>query len=129
MIQNRFFQKHYKRLIVEGIIRSALWGLVIGFAANFLVAIAAWFFDFGGVWFVVGIAVGATIASGIGLYFIRFKPKTADIARRVDRLGLEERMITMLELQENDSYLAKLQRENAKQHLQNVADRKLRFRF
>ena len=38
-------------------------------------------------------------------------------------------MVTMLHLQQDDSYIAKLQRENAQAHLKDVEDRKLRMRL
>ena len=125
----RFFEKHHVRLVWEGVLRSAFAGLIIGFGVNFIAAAFAWLFDFGGIWFAIGLGVAAAVVSGILLYFVRYRPSADEIARRVDRLGLEERLVTMMELQGDDSYIATLQRENAKQHLQDVASRKLRFRL
>ena len=129
MIKNQFFQKHYVRLILEAVLKSALCGLAIGFGANFLAALAAWLFSFGGVWFAIGIGAGAAVISGVLFYFLRFRPDTTEIARRVDRLGLEERLVTMLELEGDDSYIATLQRENTKEHLEDVKDRRIRLRI
>ncbi len=129
MIQKNFFEKHYPRLVTEGILRSAFFGLLIGFGVNFLAALAAWLFDFGGIWFAIGVGAGAALISAVVLYFARFRPTAAQVARRVDRLGLEERLVTMLELQEDDSYIARLQREDAKKHLGLVANRRVRLRL
>ena len=63
------------------------------------------------------------------LYFAKFRPSVEELARRVDRLGLEERMVTMLQLQNDDSLIARLQRENAKEHLQDAQDKQLRLRM
>ena len=123
------FKKHYSRLVAEGVIRSALLGLAIGFGANFIAAFFAWMFDFGGIWFGIGVGAGVAVLSGVLLYFLKFKPDTREVARRLDRLGLEERMVTMLELKGDDSYIAELQRENARVHLAKVSHRKIRFRF
>ena len=125
----QLFKKHYTRLVVEGILKSAIFGLAIGFGANFIAAAAAWLFDFGGIWFAIGIGLGAAVISAVLLYFLKFKPNAKEVAARVDRLGLEERMITMLELDGDDSYIAKLQRENAVTQLQTVENRKIRLRF
>ncbi len=129
MIKNQFFKKHYSRLRLEAIIRSALWGLFIGFAANFVAAVFAWILDFGGIWFGIAIGAGVALVSGILFYFLKFKPDVKETARRIDRLGLDERMITMLELEGDDSYIATAQRENARLHLEGVANRKLKLRF
>jgi hypothetical protein len=102
---------------------------MIGLFANFLAAAVAWFFDFGGIWFGIGIGVGITLISSVILYFAKFKPTAKQIARRVDQLGLEERLITMLELQQDESYIAMLQRENAKEHLKKADPKKLRMRL
>ena len=125
------FKKHYSRLVAEGIIRSVLLGVAIGFAVNFLSAFFAWMFDFGGIWFGIGTGAVAAIVSGVLFYFLKFKPDERDVARRLDRLGLEERMITMLELRSDDSYIAGLQRENAKVHLERVSssNKKIKFKF
>ena len=123
------FKKHYSRLVIEGIIKSALLGLAIGFGANFVAAFFAWMFDFGGIWFGIGVGAGVAAVSGVILYFLKFKPNMQDVARRLDRLGLQERMVTMLELKGDDSYIAEIQRENARAHLAKVSHRNIRFRI
>lgn len=125
----QLFKKHYSRLVTEGIIRSVLSGFTIGFAASFVAAFFAWMFDFGGIWFVIGIGAGVALVSGVLLYFLKFKPNEIEVAGRLDRLGLKERMITMLELKEDDSYIAGLQRVDAKESLDSVSDRKIKFRI
>ncbi len=125
----QLFKKHYSRLVLEGILRSALGGLTVGFVASFVAAFIAWMLDFGGIWFAIGIGAGIALVSGILMYFLKFKPNDVDAARRIDRLGLQERMVTMLELKEDNSYIAALQRENAKVSLDKVADRKIKLRI
>lgn len=125
----RFFEKHHTRLVWEGVWKSAFGGLLIGFGANFISAAFAWLLDFGGVGFAIAMGLLAAVVGGIILYFAKYRPSAEEIARRVDRLGLEERLVTMMELQGDDSYIATLQRENAKQHLRDVASCKLRFRL
>lgn len=129
MINNQFFEKHHSRLVTEGVIRSVLHGLAIGFSVDFLMSLMAWIFDFGSLWLAVGCGIGAAIVSGVLFYFLKFRPDPEEIARRVDRLGLEERLITMMELQGEDSYIANLQRSDAKEHLKDVSDRKLCFKI
>ena len=52
---------------------------------------------------------------------MKFRPSTKDIARRVDELGLEERLLTMTQLQNDQSYIAMKQREDTLNALKKVA--------
>ena len=129
MIDNRFFEKHHSRLVKEGVIKASLCALAIGFTIDFLLALPFWIFGVGNIWIAIGAGLGAAVISGILLYRYKLRPTPEDIARRVDRLGLKERLVTMMELQNDDSYIAKIQRENAKEHLKDVEDRKLKLRL
>lgn len=124
----QLFRKHYSRLVLEAVIKSVLAGLAMGCGANFLAALAAWIFDFGGVWLVIGVGGGVWLISSLLFFFLKYKPSVSETAERMDRLGLSERMITMLELQGDDSYIASVQRENARASIARVANRKIRLR-
>lgn len=125
----QMLKKHYLRLVLEGILKSVLAGLAIGFAANFLTALLGWVFSFGGIWLAIGIGAAAWAIGGVLMYFLKFKPSIEETAQRMDRLGLEERAITMLELKEDDSYIASVQRENAKRSIARIEGRKIRIRI
>lgn len=102
---------------MESIVKSLLCGLVVGFATSFATALALWIIDKGFWWLaLVAIAVGTLIAAPI-FYFAKFRPTAVSNARRIDALGLEERLITMVEYADDDSEIAKIQREDAKQKL------------
>ena len=125
----QIMKKHYLRLVLEGVFKSLLAGMAIGFAANFLTALLGWIFSFGNIWLAIGIGAAAWVISGVLLYFLKFKPTMEDTARRMDRLGLEERMVTMLELKEDDSYIATIQRENARESITHIEGRKIKIRI
>ncbi len=119
MDTKKLFEKYHSRLVAEGIWKSFLCGLTVAFAVNAVFALVtslSYFVDMFKLWYLValgaGIVIGAVVA--IILYFTKFKPNTKMIARRVDRLGLDERVITMLELEKDESYIAMRQREDAK---------------
>ena len=118
---------HYSRLTLEGILRSALFGLAVGFGTNVLVGFIVWLFELGGVWLPLGVGLGVGILAGFGAYYHFYRTNLHEVAHRVDRFGLEERAITMLELEGEDSCIASLQRENATTHILRVQDRKLRL--
>lgn len=129
MSLKELLKKHYSRLTLEGIVRSALFGLALGFGTNLVVGFIVWLFELGGIWIPIGVGLGVGVLAGVGAYFLIYRTDLHEVAQRVDRLGLEERTITMLELERDDSYIAKVQRENATAHLQRVSDRKLRIRI
>lgn len=129
MKDNKYFKKHHSRLVLEAVIKAVVCGLLAGFCANFLAALAAWLLDFGGIWFAIAVGAAVGVITGVTLYFVKFRPSMKELAERVDRLGLEERMITMLQFQNDDSLIARLQRQNAQEHLKDVEDRKLRMRL
>ena len=102
---------------MESIIKSLLCGLIAGFATGFVGALTLWIIDIGYWWLaLVSIAVGTAVSAPI-FYFKKFRPTAVSNARRIDGLGLEERLITMVEYESDDSYIAKVQREDAKEKL------------
>ena len=129
MNAKQLFKKHYLRLVLEAVMKSLLAGLAIGCIVNFITALAAWIFSFGGVWLAIGVGAGAWLVSAVLLYFLKYKPSIVETAARMDRLGLEERMITMLEFEGDNSYIASVQRENAYASIKRVGDRKIKLRI
>lgn len=129
MNTKELLKKHHSRLVTEGILRSALFGLAVGFGTNVLMGLIWWLFALGGIWVPLGVGLGVVPLAGVGAYFLLYRPNLEEVARRVDRFGLEERTITMLELRNEDSYIATIQRENAQTYLKRTEDRKLRIRM
>ncbi len=108
------FKKYYSRVAKEGVVKSLIWALSIGFAAAALCALISWIVDFQiGAWICLALFV---VSVGVALpifYVVRYRPTTRAIAARIDGLGLEERVITMAELEKDTSYIAMRQREDA----------------
>ena len=132
MNTKKLFEKYYARLRTAGIIKSLILSGIIGFAVMFGIAVMLWFMD-PAVWEVVVYSLGAGIvvtALFMPLfYFTRFRPSTQGIARLIDRLGLDERVITMYELEQDESYIAMKQREDAKTKMDEVNEKQIKFRF
>ena len=120
-MSSKLFKKYHSRLAKEGIIKSLLCGLLIGFSALVLVAGLFWLMAWKAVWVCAPVFVVITAASAWAFYHFKFHPTTKDIARRVDELGLEERMITMTQLEGDESYIAMRQREDALAALNTVS--------
>ena len=125
----KLYDKYYTRLAREGMLKALFSGLTVGFAANFLVAFLCWYFDTDGLlWSLLTLAV-VTAATTPLFYLKKYKPNARQVAKRLDRLGLEERMITMTELDGDESYIAQRQREDAQASLHSMDTKKIRFIF
>lgn len=121
MNPKQLFQKYYRKLNREGIIKASLIGLISGMAALFLAGILCWMFGYNGFWVLILAFLAAGLPVGIIVYDKKFRPTTRSIAQRVDELGLEERLITMTELEGDPSYIAMRQREDAMKSLSMVS--------
>ena len=126
-MNNNFFTKHKAKLRLEAIVKSALCGLAIGFGATFVTALVTWFLPISGLWTSLAVFAAVTLASSVVIYCARFKPTDVRNARRLDGLGLYERMVTMVEYANDDSYMAQVQREDAKRVLASVSTRKIKI--
>lgn len=111
---SNLFKKYYSRVAKEGVVKSLMWAFSIGFAAVALCALISWIVDFKiGAWICLALFV---VSVGVALplfYFKHYRPTTRAIAARIDELGLEERVITMAQLEKDTSYMAMRQREDA----------------
>lgn len=127
MNQKEYFKKYGKRLAREGWLRSLVCGGTVGFGACFVAAILSWTFELNGLLIPLAVLVAVTAVAAVLFYFMRFRPNVRGCARRIDRLGLDERMITMLDLDGDESCLAKLQREDAKRALGDVSPERIKI--
>lgn len=121
---NQHFNEYKPKLILEAILTAALCGIGVGFGTAFLLGLVFWIIGIKLYWIIIATALGVAVAVGAALYFLRFRPTDISNARRLDRLGLEERLVTMVELEGTDSYIANIQREDAKKSL-GALDKKL----
>lgn len=122
------FEKYYSRLLWEGIVKSLLYGLIVGFSAMTVAATITWITAYkGALWVSLVFGFAALAIAAPIFYFKLFRPTTDAIAKRLDGLGLEQRLITMLELEHDDSYIAMRQREDAKVRLNAVGVKQIKL--
>ena len=121
MNNKQLFQRYYGKLAWEGWLKSFIWGFDAGCIVFALLTFIGWAVGLNlMIWVAIGIGVAVTAAVTVILYLRLYRPTTAAIARRLDQLGLEERMITMAELEKNDSFIAMRQREDASAKLASL---------
>lgn len=125
---NEVFKKYYKKIGQESILKSLLCALTIGFTLMFVCIAASWFVGFkAGIYIGFGLFVlSAGIATPL-LYKFKFRPTTKKIMQRIDALGLEERMLTMAELENDNSFMAMKQREDAMNAVKSVSSEMLKI--
>ena len=132
-MKTQHFEKYASRLTFEALVKSLLLSLAIGFGANFIAAIVAWFTIEDNLALALIITLGALVLTTLVctpiFYFAKFRPTEKSSARRIDRVGLEERLITMVEYKDDQSTIARLQREDAERALANVEKSELRMRI
>ena len=90
--------KYCSRFVAEGLIKSALCASTLGFALSLISAIVSLSTGTKLIWLSALLFLAAD-AVGIPLfYYAKFRPKTMQMANRLDKSGLQERVVTMLEL-------------------------------
>lgn len=120
-MKNRLFKKYRARIVHEGILKASLCGSSIGCAMLSVCALVSWLVGFKpGLFIALGLFVVVCAVSIPLFYHFCFRPTDKSIAARMDALGLEERVITMVELEGDDSFIAQKQREDTKHVLGRV---------
>lgn len=121
------FKKYRRKLAAEGFLKALLWGAVSGFAVNLIFVAVLFVTAVDLVWVSALTCVLIVAATTAALYFKKYRPTARSVAERVDKLGLEERLITMVELENDDSYIAMRQREDAKAALKSFQNKHLKI--
>ena len=100
------------RIALGGLLKASVFGLIAGFGCMLAFGLLDWLLEWRLFWvgILIGVGVGVILAAVLFLVFFRTTEK--GVARRVDDLGLKERVITMNELRGDDSVIARLQRED-----------------
>lgn len=123
------FSRYYKRMVREGILTAAAYGLMVGAGAVFATALVCWLLRVGAIFLPLVVGAGGLLISAVLLYVLKFRPSDRDVARRIDRMGLEERTVTMLGLSEDESYMARAQRQDTRERVEAVDRRQIRAVF
>ena len=133
-VDNTNLVKYSKRIGIENILKALLAGFLVAFiiAAIFNLILKpifdALYFPYR------NLIVGAIALISWFIAFIIFLKKvfkTRDmlIARRVDSLGLDDRMVTMVQFKDDDSLIAKMQRKDAHEKLETIEPKMVKMKF
>jgi hypothetical protein len=93
-----------------------------------VLALVYWFLSPSGLW--IALAAFAVVTAALTAVFYKtvFSPTVKRNAARLDRHGLDERLITMVELEGDDSYIAQIQRKDAMENLNKLDKKQVKFR-
>ncbi len=120
--------KFRRKLKIESLIKSALYSLLVSSILFILIEIVVWMNKLN----ILISVIPSIISFGISFplfYYKKFKYSEIQLAKRIDDLGLEERVITMAELEGNDSFIAKKQREDTIKALKEINPDNFKIRY
>lgn len=120
-------QKFHNKMVQEAIIKSSLLGFATGFSLTLILATIFYFIRFDGILLgaIIGIAVG--VIASLLYYFYLFFPTIKKTAARLDQMGLDERMITMLEFENEETFIAQKQREDTTMKVSKIPPKSFKF--
>ena len=125
---NRDIRPYKRRVMAESFIRATVFGVFFGLCATLVASLV--FRALPENWYAMQTnylliailsGVGVALVSGLIIYIFRYRRGVGelnrDTAKRMDKLGNDERFITALELKDESGVMAKLQREDAQARL------------
>lgn len=125
--EEKLLKGYQRKLTFEAIVKSLVLALIAGFMLCILVSIISFATKFNAIWISLGIWATATVGFSVLFYFKIFRTTLDKTASRVDGMGLDERVITMLEFADSDNVIAQMQRQDTAAILQGVTPKKMKF--
>ena len=127
--EEELLKNYRKKLMGEAFLKSFMVGLVSGFVLSIPVSVIAFITVYNTLWIALLIFGLATIGFTFLSYFKYYRTNIKQMALRIDGVGLEERVVTMIECAGREDALAKRQREDAKQALTYVDPKQVKIPF
>ena len=116
-----------RRIILNSTINSIIYGLIGAFVFSTIITIILFLFNTKNIGITLLIFIFSLIVFSLICYFWRFRVTKKAMAKQIDSLGLDERVITMLEYQNDDSIFARLQREDAYKKLSEISVKQIKI--
>lgn len=125
--EEKLLRGYQRKLTVEAIIKSLVLALIAGFMLCILVSIISFATKFNALWISLGVWAAATAGLSVLFYFKIFRTTLDKTASRMDGMGLDERVITMIEFAGSDNVIAQAQRRDTAEILQSVTPKHMKF--
>lgn len=110
------FKKYEKRIYIEHAFQALFFNAIIAALLMILVSLVVYFVD-SKLFYLPIVIFFATLTIGTTITMIVRRPSNQEIARRIDAIGLNQQATTMLEFINDNSDIAKMQRERVKKLL------------
>ena len=120
------FKELYSRYLKKYLIKIALISAVISSSILLALSLVFWIIGFKYYW-IAFIVFGVSYVISFIALFLANKPSEKDFYASIEELGLAQRAITMYEYMDDDSLIAKLQRENAKASIRSQDSKALKI--
>lgn len=118
---NTLLKPFYQRIKRQKTTKYILVSLIVSFVLLLVTHLIVWLTGVGKPFF---ISVPLSICSGLIYFIIVYKhkvnPSMSFVAQQIDKLGLEERVLTMVEMEGSESFIAKKQREDTLKALKSI---------
>lgn len=118
-------RKFIEKLTRGAVKKSVMASIVVALFSLAIFAGIGWYFGFLSVWVYVPVFFAIIAVFTPIFYFAKYRKSERAVASVIDELGLEERMITMESLKDDDSYIARRQREDTLGALAKVSEKRL----
>lgn len=118
-------KRFMSRLRHGAIKKSLVAGLVTSLFILTVFSAIGWYCGLKEMWLTILIFFSVFIVGSILFYYIKYRPTEKQVATTIDELGLEERVITMEQLKNDDSFIAKKQRQDTLNVLSKVNEKRL----
>lgn len=116
-------------MTVSAVISSICYGLIAGGIGALAVAAISWIFNYNNFWLTIGLGIGIAAVCAVVIFFIKLRPTSNQVIARVDSMGLDERAVTMAELEGSDTCIARLQRTDAVAKIKGVTPAQIKSAF
>ena len=127
-MKHHSLEAYYKKLHKESILKSLMSASMIGFSLMIVLSLIFYLTSFNGL--VISLIAGIStilIATYIFKTYV-FTVSIKTIANKLDDLGLEERVLTMVEFNDLESLISEKQRETAQEKLADITPKHIAFK-
>ena len=126
---NQLFRSFKQKVLLENFLKASLFALMLGAFSVFVTSLVYHILiRETPLMLVCAIGGGVFAIAFILLFFIRY-PTKKKVAVRMDEIGLQERVSTMLEYKNESTEIAQLQRNDALYHIGMVTSKQIKLRF
>lgn len=124
--EQRILKEYQAKIKREAALKSAVLALIVGFFLSLIVSVISYVTLYNALWISLSVWLAAAIGFFMLFYKKVFRVSLKTTAARVDTIGLDERVITMVDLAGSEDFIARKQRENTQAALSAVSPRQLK---